>query len=299
MVTRGKRALGLAVVAVLLVAALARYHTLWAAAAVNAGDAMLVRALQAAEVLQRQADARRAQDLLGLADRVESLSRYHDRLGLARWAADDLEGLQREWSASGRLRELVTLFFYDQAAVCYSRYDDAECAARLYGLTVTLDPTFSKAYLWLARLHREAEEWEAVVWACRQGLEGDASQGVQAELHRRLGAAYEAQGVPALAAQEFEAALSLDPDDFLAHLSLAGLHLGWRELEVALEHALRSVLVRPSSPVAHVRLGDVYEALDVGGLARAQYCQALQLDPLHAGARARLGILNSAEPACP
>lgn len=290
---------GLAALAMLVMATLARYPTLWAAAAVNAGDAMLVRALQMEEVPQRQAGAHRAQDLLQLADRVESVSRYHDRLGLAWWAAGDLEGLQREWSASGRLRELVTLFFYDQAAVCHSRYDDTECAERLYGLTVALDPTFSEAYLRLARLHQEAEEWEAVVWACREGLRGDADQAVQAELHRLLGAAYEAQGVPALAAREFEAAVGLDPDDFLAHLSLAGLHLGWGELEVALEHALRSVLVRPASAAAHVRLGDAYEALHIGGLARAQYCQALRLDALHAGARARLGIPSSAEPVCP
>ena len=298
-VARDAMRYGLAVLALLVVAIVVRCPTLRAAAVINAGDAVLARALQVVETPQRQAGAHRAQDLLQLADRVESVSRYHDRLGLARWAAGDLEGLRREWSASGRLRELVTLFFYDQAAVCYSRYGDAECAERLYRLTVTLDPTFSEAYLRLARLHQEAEEWETVVWACREGLEGDASQGVQAELHRRLGAAYEAQGAPDLAAQEFEAAVNLDRDDFLAHLSLAWLYLEWGELEAALEHALRSVLVRPSSPVAHVRLGDVYEALDVGGLARAQYCQALQLDPLHPGAGARLGTPNSAEPVCP
>lgn len=104
----------------------------------------------------------------------------------------------------------------------------------------------------------------------------------EAEAHRRAGRLAEAHAT-------FTRAADAHPHNPHAHAGLARLALAMGDAPAAVEHAERAARLRRRRPEYHVLLGDMRREAGNQAGARAAYEQALELDPDHAQARARLG----------
>jgi tetratricopeptide (TPR) repeat protein len=108
-------------------------------------------------------------------------------------------------------------------------------------------------------LYAEASQTpEEIVAAIRRIEDNRASLGSPDRVSRMLGVLYARNRDLPRAEQEFEAAVSSNPDSPESHLAMARLHLGKRELEKAEEEFKKAAELSPAGSFARLQLADFY-----------------------------------------
>jgi len=115
-----------------------------------------------------------------------------------------------------------------------------------------------------------------------------------ARAHYSLGVALQRAGRPSEAAPHFEAALRLEPGNFMlvanAHYLLGEILMQVPgRLDEAIAHLEAAITSKPMIAESHNRLGEALLAADRVDAARREFTEALRLQPDYAAARANLG----------
>lgn len=191
-----------------------------------------------------------------------------------------------------------------------------------YKKAIELDPQFIIAYEQLARLlctEARIPEAQEVIQAGLSVADNDA------DLHRLYGVTYREQGQWDQAIQEWEAAVRLMPDLYMAwenlvegykhqhrnddaeearrhikelsetvaadHARQAVLHLRRNEYEDCIKESKESIRVFPGDQLVYVMLGQAYEKVYKMQEAEKAYRDCLKVDPTSAAGHSRLGAI--------
>lgn len=122
----------------------------------------------------------------------------------------------------------------------------------------------------------ETRDFTAAAAAFRRGLTLAPDT---AALHHRLGAALAGLGDRAAARQEYEAAVRLSSDQFLAHYSLGVMDQEDGEHGRAIDRFASALTARPSYPQARLRLASSLRRRQRASAALAEYRRVLDDDP--------------------
>jgi tetratricopeptide (TPR) repeat protein len=116
----------------------------------------------------------------------------------------------------------------------------------------------------------------------------------RADIHHKLGRAYEESGDPVSAYAEFARAADIDPSNLDAQMRAGTLLLVAREFEAARMRAELAIKADPSHVPAHILLGNTLAGLNETAGALRQIEQAIDLDPSYAPAWTALGAVTFA-----
>ena len=105
-----------------------------------------------------------------------------------------------------------------------------------------------------------------------------------------LGMAYLGKGMLDEAAEQFEAAIKLNPGDHKTYYNLGLVHHQKGDLDNALEHFSRSVSLNPASVKAHFNLATIYLQQRSWDQAIRHYVKVNELDPAMVMAHYNLGM---------
>jgi len=100
-----------------------------------------------------------------------------------------------------------------------------------------------------------------------------------------------AEGAHGEAEQEWQLALSLNPESVEAMAELGRASLEKKQYDQAAEWLRRAIGLKPNFATAHVLLGQVYEAQGNGAVAESEFRRALAIHPNDADAMVALGNL--------
>jgi tetratricopeptide (TPR) repeat protein len=98
-----------------------------------------------------------------------------------------------------------------------------------------------------------------------------------AAIHYLRGNIYEAMGNPASARDEYETALTKDPNLMNAYLSLAQAYIRENRIDEAIEQYKSMLAKNPNQILAYVALGTLYDASGRGAEAEENYRKALEI----------------------
>lgn len=165
-------------------------------------------------------------------------------------------------------------------------------AAEQYQQAIQLDPKHAEAMFHLGVVYATMKKYpEAIgVWKRYIKLTGESPQA-----YSNLGFCYELAGRPEDAEQAYQRGIQKDPTASACHVNY-GLMLVRRGRVGEGKLQLGAVL-KPAE--VHYNLGSVYESQGKKAQAKAEYRQALALDPQFTDATTRLGELEGARAPTP
>lgn len=181
---------------------------------------------------------------------------------------------------------------FELAQLCLERKMLEEAAQELQ-LTLEADPKFLRAYVELARLHRNRSDLDGELLLLQRGLKAGVLD--SEVLHLRVAEIYDRIGLPAEALESLAAAVSTQPSFAPARiaLGLACAHAG--RYDEAMEHLDKARSMSGQDPTLQLALAEVsYRRLDLDA-ALAAADQALVRDAALAPAHNLRGVILAAQ----
>ena len=139
---------------------------------------------------------------------------------------------------------------------------------------------------------QQARLWQGTRPLCEQALRATQRNYMA---HNSLGAALEAEGMPADARRHYEEAIAIKPGFVSAHRNLAVLLIKGREFKQALDHLSTVARLSPGDAEVFFLTGLAQEGIGDIQNARSQYLAAITADPRLYMASNNLGVLHSRE----
>jgi tetratricopeptide (TPR) repeat protein len=162
-------------------------------------------------------------------------------------------------------------------------------AATLLGQVLAAQPDNFRAWATMARCHSLLDQRPAMIYAAEQAVRTDPNNEWG---HRLLASALLRAGHRALALRPAVESVRLAPQNFWTHYTLATVLLRIKETRVAWPVAVRARELGPLEPATHVLCGEVLQVMADFPAARANYTEALRLDPDDHDARHHLAMLE-------
>src|SRR5690349_18678899 len=134
----------------------------------------------------------------------------------------------------------------------------------------------------MARCHGLLEQGPEMVYAAEQAIRADPNHEWG---HRLLANALLGTGRRAEALRPALESVRLAPELWRAHYTLATVLLRTKQTRAAWPVAVHARELGPLAPATHVLCGDVLQVMGDFAAARANYTEALRLDPDHHDAR--------------
>jgi tetratricopeptide (TPR) repeat protein len=162
-------------------------------------------------------------------------------------------------------------------------------AATLLGQVLAGQPDNVRAWALMARCHSLLDQRPEMVYAAEQAVRADPNNEWG---HRLLANALLGAGRRAEARRPALESVRLAPQLWRTHFTLATVLLRTKETRAAWPVAVRARELGPLEPATHVLCGDVLQVMADFPAARANYTEALRLDPDHHDARHHLAMLE-------
>jgi tetratricopeptide (TPR) repeat protein len=173
-----------------------------------------------------------------------------------------------------------------EALIEINRLDDA---SRMLGVFLATNPDSFLAWALLARCHGLQGEHREMLGAAQRACHLEPGNELGHRLLARALLNLKRTGEAKAAAAE---AVRLAPRLWRTHLSLGGAALANKELRLAWRCGVEARTLAPDEANTHAFCADVLQSMADSRAARANYLQALRLDPAHHGARHNLAVLE-------
>jgi tetratricopeptide (TPR) repeat protein len=182
-----------------------------------------------------------------------------------------------------RQRNRTAVDLLDQGVDLYKKGSEANYrkAAEKLSAAVTLDPTYSQAYMYLGRVENALFEDDKATEAFKKAITIDPDY---EEARASYAAALLDQGGLDEAVRQLSAALERKPDDGTALYLLSQAYAREGDYSAGKSAALRAVKAAPANGEAHFWLAECLRHLNLAGDGEAEYQQYLRLTNFNSGA---------------
>jgi tetratricopeptide (TPR) repeat protein len=168
---------------------------------------------------------------------------------------------------------------YNTLGMTLGRFGEPDAARQAFEKAVELDPSFAEAHVNLSLVLAQRKEFLQAADHLRHAIAIQGRSAAAGYSHYLLGKVLNEQDQPQAAAQEFEKAIELRPNDAEAYLDLALTQRklsGSADFMVALEKAVE---LAPDNPTARYQLGKEYLSRGMVEKALEHLRKAAQLQP--------------------
>ncbi len=251
----------------------------------KASDAVLQTSALNVELSAAHSNLIRVYEKMGMQDRLHAqLEEMNKDITIGRSFNQTAKAPTAEVKTHKLSPQSVTLLARAQAYMQAHNYRAAMVDLRTI---ISMDPNIAIAH----------QQLGMAAWATRNLFL--AAQEFQASLklnhddymtHNMLGLVYQAQGKVPLARKEFSTAFTLNPQDASPALHLGNSYAAKGEYEQAIKAFRLAIQSNPNSAIAHSSLGSVMQLAGDSHSAIEEFEQALTIDPAMASAHYGIGL---------
>jgi choline-sulfatase len=169
----------------------------------------------------------------------------------------------------------------------YMSIGQTQSAIRHFREAIEKLPTYTPAYLELAKAHAALKQYDQAMQTLQQGLARDPGN---FEFHSHMGYIARARRDLPTARTHYETARTMQPDDFDVRMNLATIYRDLGQPKLALQEVDAGLKLRPESGEAHNQRGMLLGGLGDFKAAAAAFEKATALDPKSATTWFNLGL---------
>lgn len=172
-------------------------------------------------------------------------------------------------------------------------YDEGhyDAAIKEFSEAIKLNPTFSKAYYYLANAHNQKGDYDAAIANYTQAIKLDANF-TNAYFNR--GFTYQQKKNLDLALDDYSQAIKLNPNLEPAYVNRANVYSDKKDYSNAIADLSQAIKLENSS-LAHYNRGNIYQELLDYNKAVEDFSQAIKLDPNYTSAYINRGLIYDAQ----
>ncbi len=167
---------------------------------------------------------------------------------------------------------------YNVIGLVYLKKKDYKSAKENFDRALTIDPYLSEAHNNLGTLYLELRQWEDAIGEFKKAL----SNPLYATPERafcNIGWAYYRMEDIGRAIENYNKALNVAPDYFLAHYNLGIGYLSINKLDEAIDEFRFAINSNPDFADAHYQLGLIYFNMDRKAEAREKFEEVVRIAP--------------------